>query len=123
MTTRDRWYEFFAYGAIILSVAATALTGIRQFYDPNRAYSQNEHALLELRRVHTQISTGVTCKQSEAVVKTASASAVTEPPLVIGPIKAENWAAWSERAASLRAQIIPAFAALPNFVNESPARQ
>jgi hypothetical protein len=108
------WYEFFAYGAIILSVAATALTGIRQFYDPSRAYSQNEHALLELRRLHTQISTGVTCKQSEAVG--------TEPSLVIGPIKAENVAAWAERAANLRAQIIPAFAALPNFVNEAPAR-
>jgi hypothetical protein len=123
MTTRDRWYEFFAYGAIILSVAATALTGIRQFYDPNRAYSQNEHALLELRRLHTQISTGVTCKQSEALVKTASVSAAAEPSPVIGPIKTENSAAWAERAATIRAQIIPAFAALPNFVNEAPARQ
>jgi hypothetical protein len=117
-----RWYEFFAYGAIILSVAATALTDIRQFYDPNRAYSQNEHALLELRRLHTLISTGVTCKQLEAVVKTANASAETEPSFIIDPIKAENLAAWAERAASLRAQIIPAFAALPNFVNESPPR-
>jgi hypothetical protein len=41
--------------AILLSTAATVLTGAKQFWDPTNAYMRNETALLALKQLHQEI--------------------------------------------------------------------
>lgn len=60
----SRWtaglYRFIFYTvgivAMVLSVAVTALTGVKQFYDPLTAYKASEVALIGLKRLHNQVA-------------------------------------------------------------------
>jgi len=51
-------FVFVAVGllAMTLSALGTALTSAKQFYDPTRAYRTSKAALLELQRLHKQVS-------------------------------------------------------------------
>jgi hypothetical protein len=42
--------------AIGLSAAGTALTSVKQFYDPTRAYKVSQAALLQMKRLHNEIA-------------------------------------------------------------------
>jgi hypothetical protein len=49
-------FVFVGFLAMILSAVATALTSVKQFYDPITAYKSSEVALLGLRGLHDQVS-------------------------------------------------------------------
>jgi hypothetical protein len=54
--TYPKWSMFFGILAVVLSTAATVLTGAKQFWDPTNAYMRNETALLALRQLHAEVA-------------------------------------------------------------------
>jgi hypothetical protein len=58
-----RWVSFLA---IALSITSTSLTGLKQVYDPTRTLTQNTRALLDLRKLHAQITMGLECVVDKA---------------------------------------------------------
>jgi hypothetical protein len=62
-----RWVSFLA---IALSITSTSLTGLKQVYDPTRTLTQNTRALLDLRKLHAQITMGLECVVDKANVQT-----------------------------------------------------
>ena len=55
---RPHRFMFYFVGllAMVLSAGVTALTSVKQFYDPTMAYKASEVALMELKRLHNQVA-------------------------------------------------------------------
>jgi hypothetical protein len=84
-----RWVAFFA---IALSIAGTALTGLKQVYDPSRTLSQNTSSLLYLRQLHQQVVLSTECNDQT----------------VAEPTHMERWIA---RLYELRGKVLPEYGA------------
>jgi hypothetical protein len=72
---RRSYYLLFGYGsgyrwvatlALILSIIATTLTGLKQIYDPTRMLTQNTRALVALRQLHQDEILAIQCGESSA---------------------------------------------------------
>ena len=87
----------FAVDAIVLSVLGTALTGLKQFFDPMKAYGRNAQALQLLQQLHQEIAVAVTCEQK------TGPNAIFE-----AVIAADDKRKWIEGINKARGQIIPA---------------
>jgi hypothetical protein len=84
-----RWVAFFA---IALSIAGTALTGLKQVYDPSRTLNQNTRSLLELRQLHQQVVLSTECNDQT----------VSEP---------QQMSVWVGKLRDLRGKVLPEYGA------------
>lgn len=84
-----RWVAFFA---IALSIAGTALTGLKQVYDPSRTLTQNTRSLLLLRQLHQDVVLSTECTDQ----------AVSEPKQMSG---------WIKKLHDLRFAVLPEYGA------------
>jgi hypothetical protein len=92
-TRTELVHEVFVYTAIVLSVVATALTGLKQIFDPTRAYTQTETALMHLQLLHQQIPSAIVCNDKHADLP-------------------EKFQEWNNQLSTEREKISPAY--LPN---------
>src|SRR5205085_1506768 len=89
-------FRWIAFWAIALSIAGTALTGLKQVYDPTRTLTQNTRAMLELRQLHQDVVMGVKCDNKSIVTNTKM------------PV-------WVETLRRIRGTIIPDWGAYANL--------
>jgi hypothetical protein len=92
-TRTELVHKVFVYTAIVLSVVATALTGLKQIFDPTRAYTQTETALMHLQLLHQQIPSAIVCTDKHADLP-------------------EKFQEWNNQLSTEREKISPAY--LPN---------
>jgi len=99
-----RWVAFLA---IVLSITGTALTGLKQVYDPTRILTQNTRALLDLRQLHQEVILSVECQQG--AMATVPQKKMTE---------------WTGAIRRIRATVLPEYGAYANLdVGGSSQRQ
>jgi hypothetical protein len=84
-----RWVAFFA---IALSITGTALTGLKQVYDPSRTLTQNTRSLLQLRQLHQDVVLSTECTDQ----------AVSEPA---------QMKSWIKKLRELRFAVLPEYGA------------
>jgi hypothetical protein len=89
-------FRWVAFWAITLSITTTALSGLKQVYDPSRVLTQNTRALLELRQLHQDVILGFKCEDK-----------VIQPPARL--------TLWTDAVRRLRGLVIPEYAAYANL--------
>ena len=87
-------FRWVAFWAITLSITTTALTGLKQVYDPTRILTQNTRSLLELRQLHQDIVLGFRCDDEK--------KKIMEPTRL---------ALWTETLRRIRSTITPQYGA------------
>jgi hypothetical protein len=92
-------YQVVGLAAILLSAAVTALTAVKQFYDPIRGYKANELALLDLRRLHTEVA--LTFLRDWDRTKCAPRDAASD-------VISTRWDGWSINIAALQGALVAA---------------
>lgn len=95
-------FRWVAFMAIVLSITGTALTGLKQVYDPSRILTQNTRALLDLRQLHQDVILSAACNpvRSEVAVLAARQKKLTE---------------WTSAIRRIRATILPEYGAYANL--------
>jgi hypothetical protein len=92
-------FRLVAFLAIALSITGTALTGLKQVYDPTRILTQNTRALLDLRQLHQDVILSVRCDAKDNRVA----------------LDTDRMTAWISTIRRMRATILPEYGAYANL--------
>jgi len=102
----QKWMRVMFYGigiiAIMLSGTVTALTSIKQFYDPSRSYKISNAALMELQRLHKTVALDFVGSSDDIKCNA-------------GAVDNEKVAKWSKRLADLEGWVVMASANLQDI--------